>query len=119
MSYLPGQLVKPTPMAVCENHPDRISVNRIVGETDSWGSEFEEACKECVDDHIRNLAEQKKKESKCDICNSLMKGCVPRRDPDEGYSGRIYSMCPQCIAVENKRANEEFDDLDDSFDDNY
>ena len=47
--YFPGQQLKAVPGVMCDEHPDRASVARIVGETDSWGSELMVSGEKCLD----------------------------------------------------------------------
>lgn len=38
-SYLPGHHCKLPPGTMCDEHPDRLAIARVQGETDSFGSE--------------------------------------------------------------------------------
>jgi hypothetical protein len=95
----------------CDEHPDRPAYRRIQGETDSFGSEMHDLCKECYDAHIEavNNADTS---GVCDWCNQHKPALRNRRDFEEGMSGRVYEVCSDCIKAENARIQEEFDDDD-------
>ena len=95
-SYLPGQQLKVTNGMTCDKHTDRISVMRIVGETDSFGSEIIDMCDECKDNYLKHIAEQQDQEKRCEICLRMKKDVKPHRDPEEDSCGRLYDMCPEC-----------------------
>lgn len=99
MAYLPGQVLKPEPRATCDEHSERLSVKRIVGETDSFGSEFIEMCSECYEKHKEHKDDYLTEEVLCDICNVIKTGCRPTRDPGEGSSGRVYYACLSCTVT--------------------
>ncbi len=102
VAYLPNQVI-PLPKSEsachCEDHPDRIAVMQIVGETDSFGSEFIYACQECLDNH----REMMKKDGGamdyiCDRCKKPL-ACLPARDPNEGNAGPVYWVCASCARI--------------------
>ena len=95
-SYLPGQVLKVPKGMMCDNHPEKPAVLRVVGETDSFGSELCDLCEECKQAHYKYIEEQKDLEKFCEICHGMKKDVKPRRDPEEGSCGRLYDMCPDC-----------------------
>jgi len=92
ISTLPGSIHRLPAGAMCDDHPDRPAVKRIQGETDSFGSEMNDLCQECVD--ALNQAEPT--EGQCQWCHAtaILK---PQRDWEEGSSGPIYYVCSNCI----------------------
>ena len=91
--YLPGYSLKVKAGMCCDDHPDRPATHRVVGETDSFGSELLDLCDEC----FANMKEVEKEETldPCDICHTDAI-LAPCRDPDEGLCGRVYYACPSC-----------------------
>jgi hypothetical protein len=94
MAYLPGQVLKPTAGASCEKHPDRPAPYRVVGETDSFGSEFIEMCQVCYDEFQAYTNDENNRQD-CESCGK-QKSASPRRDPSEGSSGPVYYWCAKC-----------------------
>ncbi|MGY7975507.1 hypothetical protein L1Q33_25460, partial [Klebsiella pneumoniae] len=37
----------------CDEHPDRLAVRRVQGETDSFGCEYHDMCQECLDEYVK------------------------------------------------------------------
>ncbi len=97
-SYLPGQLLKVPEGMMCDEHEDRPAIHRIVGETDSFGSELIDWCQECYDKY---LAAKENSEYQlagtCDHCHCTGTRLTKTRDPDEGTCGRIYDLCDGCL----------------------
>lgn len=93
---LPGHKHKPSLSSMCSKHPLVSAHVSIQGETDSFGAEYTEMCQACYEEYLM-LKESKKEDlSFCDWCNSEKKNCKPKRDPDEGSSGRVYMVCTAC-----------------------
>lgn len=92
--YLPGQQLKAVPGVMCDEHPDRVSVARIVGETDSWGSELMDVCQECLDEI--NKEKETRISDHCEIHNGRGTNVTFFRDPEEGFYGRVYTACEAC-----------------------
>lgn len=107
-SYLPGQKIKVPQGAMCDEHPDRPAVSRIVGETDSFGSELIDACQECMDQ-----IDNHKKDAiyTCDWCGTLGE-LLPTRDPDEGLTGPVYHVCHACRV---KQSEDSVDEIIDTY----
>ncbi len=115
ISSLPGARHAVPKGTMCDDHPDRPAVQRIQGETDSFGSEMNDLCQECVDEMKRQIQEQANVEEQCDWCKTMQKNLRPHRDFEEGSSGRVYDVCPRCISEENKRVHEELDNNSDDY----
>lgn len=116
-SYLPGNCLKVPKGAMCDSHPDREAVIRIVGETDSFGSELHDVCQECLDSIQKQIEEEKEKPKFCDWCSQLKKNVSLRRDPEEGSYGRLYNVCQECNQKQNQRDQEECDHYNNYYDD--
>lgn len=119
MSYLPGQFVE---VSVSKYHgygdtccncvwKDGIynvpAVIAIVGETDSFGSEFLPMCQKHKEEYIaqRDLADEVEEEHPtgcCDWCKTSGVVVYPHRDSEEGSSGPVYDVCNACIQKENE-----------------
>lgn len=115
-SLLPGQTAMMNALSLCDSHPDRLSVKRIVGECDSFGAEYCHMCQPCYDAYLRE-SEEEDLSGHCDWCKQYKSEVRPHRDFEEGSCGRVYSVCNDCIQAENKRVAEEMGD--DDYDDNY
>ena len=113
ISSLPGSLHKVPDGTICDDHPDRLAVSRIQGETDSFGSEMYDLCQECID-----KANNYKNIGRCDYCKADHRLLHAHRDYEEGMCGPVYYICEACGDKENQRALEEqytdndFDDYD-------
>lgn len=89
----------------CDDHPDRLAVARVQGETDSFGCEYNDLCQECVDE-VKFWAENEKFGT-CDWCKTEAEDLRDRRDFEEGLAGRVYKVCGACVRRENARLEEE------------
>ena len=98
---LPGSVLKLTPSSMCDNHADELAVICIQGETDSFGYEKIHMCQECYDLYTKHLEDVKNSDNEdaCDWCKRVFKVVELRafRDWTEGYSGSVYTVCPECI----------------------
>lgn len=107
VSSLPGSIHDPKG-EMCDNHPDRPAVIRLQGETDSFGAEYEDLCREC---HNRYKAEKAKGEhalvGSCDWCKGGNLNLHPTRDYEEGLCGPVYYVCSPCLKRRNDRLAEE------------
>ena len=97
VSSMPGSFHSFPDGTVCDEHPDRPAVQRIQGETDSFGCEYFCVCQECLDAF---RAERKALQGGSHLgpC-SCGASCVPlfaRRDYDEGSAGPLYYKCRSC-----------------------
>lgn len=96
----------------CDDHPNRLAVKRIQGETDSFGAEYHDLCQECVDKMRRAEAQRREELGTCDWCGTSGVRVLNRRDMDEGMSGPIYKVCGDCIARELAALDEELEEGD-------
>ena len=97
VTTLPGSL-HPVPKGVmCDKHPERIAITRIQGETDSMGAEYIDCCELCAET-TRTAAAMSAVDVECDGCHTPSSELKNYRDPDEGTTGRLYQLCPKCIA---------------------
>lgn len=123
MAYYPGQFVS-IDVSIsqgygntcydceCEGHIDVPAITVLVGSVDSYGSEFYPMCKKHKDSYIVHRDQKMEEELKnptgcCDWCNTSNVVVSPRRDFEEGSSGRLYDVCSKCIDKENKAIQRE------------
>lgn len=109
VSTMPGSKHAVPPGATCDDHPDRMAIHRIQGETDSSGCEYMDLCDECYKE-MRAAQEIVDRSGVCDWCRRHKPKLSKRRDFDEGTAGRIYDVCDDCIAEEQQRLSEELED---------
>lgn len=128
MAYLPGQIARTDDDELksnsCEGGPagecGKPSELKVVGETDSYGSEFHFMCQACYDDMKKQALENPHLET-CPRCKSEAE-LIAHRDPDEGLSGPLYYLCSPCLKISNAyymeglSASERGDDHDDNDD---
>lgn len=103
ISTLPGSRHSLPDGATCDLHPDRPAVARVQGETDSFGSEMNDLCAEC----LKADREAEPRVGCCDWCKAENVKLGPRRDIDEGMAGPVYYVCKPCIDRDEKRIREE------------
>ena len=113
ISSLPGSLHSAPHGMMCDQHPERVAVRRVQGETDSFGSEMVDMCQECLDAHLayrqREAEEAATTPRYCEWHKGPGLNVSSMRDHDEGMSGRLYDVCGSCRAVYNERARQEAD----------
>ena len=118
ISSLPGAAYEPPEKQMCDDHPNRLAVIRVQGETDSFGSEMYDMCEECY----RAYKEDMKTwdlSGTCEWCKVHKPRLRPKRDYEEGMCGRVYQVCDECIKRVNDEAEAEleamgyYDDWDD------
>jgi len=87
----------------CDEHPDRLAVVRVQGETDSFGCEMIDMCQECVDaERAYRQSDEGKAEAieaatgTCEWCSGHATDLRDKRDYEEGMSGRVYRVCGAC-----------------------
>ena len=107
VSTLPGYCHPLPKDAVCDNHHDRLAVSRVQGETDSFGCEVYDLCKECLDKHLSYTRSPKARTGKCDWCKNEATNLSFVRDSDEGSYGPVYHVCGSCRKKQDDRINEE------------
>lgn len=96
ISTLPGAGHALPEGTMCDNHPDRLAVARIQGETDSFGSELWDCCQECVDELRAYRRSPEARTGCCDWCKAQATDLRNRRDIDEGSYGPVYRICGAC-----------------------
>jgi len=94
--YLPGQSLAVPKDMMCDDHPDRPATHRIVGETDSMGSELIDWCDECYNKYLEFKNNPENNTGSCDHCHCSGVRLTPTRDPDEGSCGPVYDLCDGC-----------------------
>lgn len=112
ISTLPGSSHKVPDGATCDLHPDRPAVARIQGETDSFGSEMNDMCAECLAEHrayLRSPEAAADRSGRCEWCGHNAASLHDARDYDEGLHGRVYRVCRPCLHRRNDEAREELD----------
>lgn len=95
-TYLPGQLLKVPEGMMCDDHENRPASYRVVGETDSFGSELIDWCDECYKKYLLSK-ENPEYNISCDHCQAVDCKTTATRDPDEGSCGPIYYLCDNCL----------------------
>lgn len=110
VSSMPGSTHSMPSGTVCDDHPDRPAVSRVQGETDSFGAEYHCLCQQCLDEYKAAIEAESKKESRCDWCGQMKTNCCPTRDYDEGMSGPVYDVCPNCRHKANEDARRELEE---------
>lgn len=120
ISTLPGSSHRLPDDATCDRHADRKAVARIQGETDSFGSEMNDMCQECLDQHrsyLKSPDAAERRKGICEWCKGPADDLRDRRDFEEGMSGRIYRVCGACVKKENEELAAEAEELDRNHDD--
>ena len=95
--FLPGSCIKVPKGAKCDTHPQRKATKRVVGETDSFGSEVIDMRDECY----QKFKQEPDPVGYCDRCNCQAE-LKSIRDPEEGSSGRVYQLCETCYTALRK-----------------
>ncbi len=115
ISSLPGASHAVPEGQACDTHPDRPATHRVQGETDSFGSELHDMCNECHERYKQDMADSAEARStgKCEWCGTQSTDLRPRRDWEEGSSGRVYDVCGACVKAENDRLSAELAESDD------
>ena len=101
VSTLPGQRKAAPAGMMCDDHPDRSAYRRVQGETDSFGAEFLDLCKECCDEIAAYEREEFEKEKYCEWCGKMKTHVRIHRDFEEGLAGRLYDVCMDCRRKEH------------------
>lgn len=109
ISTLPGSRHRLPEGARCDDHPERLAVARVQGETDSMGSEMLDLCQQCVD-HLRAHADNPCP-GRCDWCKQWVDDVRAQRDIDEGRCGPVYWVCRACRDRYHARLHEELERL--------
>lgn len=110
----------------CDQHPDRLAVARIQGETDSFGCEMIDMCQECLaaDRAWRKSPEADEwRKGVCEWCENPADDLRDARDYEEGNCGRVYRVCGACKKKDNDywaaeaAAYDDYDDCCSDYDD--
>jgi hypothetical protein len=104
-STLPGSAHAVPDGAPCDDHPDRLAVVRIQGETDSMGAEFHDLCLQCAD--AMRVAIYADRNGVCDWCSKPATDLRNRRDFEEGSCGPVYRVCGACVRKEYESLRED------------
>lgn len=109
---------------MCDFHPDRPAVARIQGETDSFGSELNDMCEQCLKAYRKVASSPEARMGRCDWCKSDATDLSYTRDIDEGMVGPVYRVCGPCrkkyyddLKAEADEYNNRYGDFDDYDDD--
>jgi hypothetical protein len=100
----------------CDKHQRRKAIVRIQGETDSFGCEMHDMCRECLDEYRarKNSPEAAEwRNGQCEWCKEAATDLRDARDYEEGLSGRVYRVCGACIKRQNEELKAEADYYDD------
>ncbi len=111
ISSLPGAKHRVPAGQPCDEHSDRPATRRVQGETDSFGSEMMDMCDECFEAYTKAVAESAAEDAcgQCDWCKEGATDLSNRRDFEEGFSGRVYRVCGNCVRAERARIQAELD----------
>lgn len=105
ISTLPGRRHDFPDGTMCDEHPGRLAVARIQGETDSFGCEMQDCCEECVEEIRSYERSPEARTGKCDWCKDDATALADTRDYEEGMNGPVYRVCGKC----RKRRDEEIE----------
>src|SRR5262245_3269733 len=103
VSTLPYSRHDLPPGTMCDQHPKRPAVARVQGETDSFGCEYDDVCRECLKEIQDYRDSDEARSGMCEWCRKEAKDLRDRRDYEEGMSGRVYRVCGACVKLENDR----------------
>lgn len=112
VSTLPGARHTLPEDAVCDAHPNRKAVARVQGETDSFGSELNDMCQECLDQYQAWRRSPEARSGRCDWCKNEASDLSDTRDIDEGMGGPVYRVCGPCRKKYDDELLEELDYYD-------
>lgn len=99
---LPGHRTKISEPAPCEDC-GKPAVFSVQGETDSFGAEYHDLCRNCAGKFNPNA------EGACDFCSTHSNLLKPTRDFEEGANGPVYYVCDPCINRRRERLNDDLD----------
>lgn len=105
-SYLPGRELTPPKGQTCDGefieHLFPVTAKyRIVGETDSLGSELFDCCEACYVKYKQSSEEHGPVTGCCDWCKTGQHELTPMRDFEEGSHGPVYDVCSACRKKQN------------------
>lgn len=115
-STMPGFVRKLEVKFPCDGHNcscTNTAEFRIQMETDSFGAEYADYCSSCYELYKKDIEEYRKQrantEGWCEFGKHMAKGITQMRDFEEGSSGRLYDVCPECRRKYNEAMREELD----------
>ena len=121
-SKLPGDLLPLQGGEMCdtEGHESLPATKRIVGETDSMGSEVISMCEACYEKFKADVKANPLVDT-CERCGTPNVPLFNKRDWEEGSSGPVYQVCMNCCKSMNPPddENERAEDYDDEYDDDW
>lgn len=109
VSSLPGHVSTPLPGVTCDLCSDP-ATRRVQGETDSMGCEYLHYCNVHYAENKASF--EAPVVGACDWCGTKDVVLKPRRDYEEGMSGRVYDVCSPCIRKDQDRILEGLDNED-------
>lgn len=110
ISTLPGSSHKLPDGTMCDRHPDRPAVARVQGETDSFGCEMNDLCRECLEADRTYARSAEARAGRCDWCKTEVSDLRNARDFDEGLHGPVYRICGKCQKRRDDRIQSELDE---------
>lgn len=102
--------------AKCDRHPRRKAVARIQGETDSFGCEYNDVCRECLTEIQDYRASAEARSGACDWCGKEATDLSDARDYDEGMAGPVYRVCGSCRKAQREEAEAELREYESELD---
>ncbi|TAI67625.1 hypothetical protein [Bradyrhizobium sp. Leo170] len=100
---------------MCDQHPDRPAVARVQGETDSFGSEMNDLCEECLKADREYARSPEARTGKCDWCKQAATVLADTRDYEEGMHGPVYRVCGVCRKRRDEEDRAELDQYDNDY----
>ena len=107
---LPGTFHPVPEGQMCDDHPHRLAVLRVQGETDSFGAELIDLCDECAALYKNQAAEDTS--GCCAWCKCHSETLSDYRDSEEGLAGPIYQVCSKCIHEDQEKLAREIEEDD-------
>lgn len=95
MPILPGSWLKCTSENEVCDECSRPAVEKMAGEVDSFGVEWQYYCTEHAEEQREKLEESPNTVDDCECCGHHGE-VFPYRDPDEGFYGPVYWYCNGC-----------------------
>jgi hypothetical protein len=107
---MPGH-VRAAPEGMKCDDCDMPAVNRVQGETDSFGCEYGDYCTFHYEDAMAGfrLAREEARVGCCDWCKGSANDLRQTRDYEEGMGGPLYMVCGACITRRNEEATAELE----------
>ena len=121
INTLPGARHKLPAGAMCDGYNcecNKPAVKRIQGETDSFGSELNDFCEDCLKLMEADEEAERATPRCCDWCKTMSTTVRPARDYNEGSSGPLYDVCSPCRQKQLQELHDEMAE-DDPFDNNF